>query len=54
MNAEYHISIIWGYETEYSAEEVYSFNTQAELWAFRLGIAEAVEWGSYKVVGEYE
>lgn len=62
METEYQISIIWGYE-ESKAEiwgyepdcfpaQVYSFNTQAELNAFRKGIAHAIDWARYRIVGE--
>lgn len=43
------IQILWGDETE---PDTYTFRTQEELDGFRLGIAVACGWSTYKIVGE--
>ena len=43
--SKYKISILWGKEPEVGQQAItYTFNTQAELNAFNLGISESDGW----------
>ena len=47
---KHYVIIEWGEMPECGSEEHYTFNTEAELNAFLLGVSEAEGWHGWQVI----
>jgi hypothetical protein len=50
MSEKFEVTIQWGYEASAQPPPTYSFNSQAELDAFMMGVEEAEGWSEYKII----
>jgi hypothetical protein len=50
MSQKFEVTIQWGFEASAQPPPTYSFNSQAELDAFMMGVEEAEGWSEYKII----
>jgi len=50
QNKKHFVIIQWGEMPDCGSEEHYTFDSEAELNAFMLGVAEAEGWHGYEVI----